>query len=115
MAVLRSVVSTSEVASALAALQDRVIQGDEISEVTIKDAIEVDLKRGIPLSEVFLSKFVCSNHAVSSEAIHSIVVRMQASMNEVLLSNPDLFAAYSKGVTLLARELRRRSIGIRLV
>jgi plasmid maintenance system antidote protein VapI len=115
MAVLRSVVPVSDIHSALAALQERVIQGHEISEVVVQEAIKEDLARAIPISEVFLSKFVCSNRMISSDTILSIITSMQASMNEVLLSNPDLFAAYSKGVTLLSRELRRRSIRMHLV
>lgn len=115
MAFAHSVVTSHEILSALVALQERSIRGESLSEQDITHAIRGDIESGIAVSEVFLSKFVCGNRAVSSEAIESLILLVQDKMNEVLLSNPDLFLTYGKAAALLVRELRRRVVGLHLV
>jgi hypothetical protein len=110
------VVSTLDtLASAFAALQDRTIRGEKLSESDIVDALLADLTVGRAVSEVFLSKFIVSNSKVSLEAVQRIVGELQSKMSATLLTDPDLFVQHSRAAALLARDLRRRSTGLHLV
>lgn len=115
MAVSHTLVSTLHIPSALAALQERSIRGEPLSEHDIVGAIGTDIESGSVVSEVFLSKFVTSNRSVSAVAIESLIGQFQAKMNGVILTNPDLFLSYGKAAALLARELRRRTTALHLV
>jgi hypothetical protein len=115
MAFPHTLVVSNEIPSALAALQERVIRGEQLSEHDITRSVRVDIESGIAVSEVFLSKFIGGNRAISPDAIESIVAQLQAKMKEVLFSNPDLFLAYGKAAAFLARELRRRAAVLHLV
>ncbi len=115
MAVSHTLVTPRQVPSALAALQERGIRGDQLSEHDIVEAIRVDIEAGAVVSEVFLSKFVAANTAVSPVAIESLLGQLQIEMNAVLLGNPDLFVCHAKAAAFLARELRRRRSVLHLV
>lgn len=115
MAVSHILVTPVQIPSALAALQERSIRGEQLSEHDIVDAIRIDIDSGTVVSEVFLSKFVASNRSVSPVAIESLIGQLQSKMNAVLMSNPDLFLSYGKAAVLLARELRRRTSALHLV
>lgn len=115
MAVPHTLVAPFQIPSALAALQERSIRGEQLLEHDIISAIQADIENGTMVSEVFLSKFVAGNRSVSGVAMKSLIGQFQAKMNEVLLSNPDLFLSYGKAAALLARELRRRTTVLHLV
>jgi hypothetical protein len=108
-------VSVDNNASVFAALQDRVIRGEKLSESDIVNALFEDLRAGRALSEVFLSKFIVGNTRVSVEAIGRILSALQTEMSATLLSSPDLFVLHSRAAALLARDLRRRQSHLHVV
>lgn len=95
--------------SALFTLQDRAARGEKLSEWDITQAIKEDIARGIPVSEVFLKKFVSGNRALSTAAVSSLIVQLQERMAEILMHSPDMYLAYAKATVLLTRELVERA------
>lgn len=94
--------------SALYELESSLVPGAKVSGAALFNAVQIDIKRGIPLSRVLFMKQVSSNKSLHIQDLRSILEVLKIALVEQIEGNADASLSYAHAAILCSTEIHSR-------